>query len=328
MAIISLPQTTSFARKISWQLDRPAQINRSAYTGQRQVLANPWHAKWTGTVEFSPVVGEAEMRTWRAFFAQLRGQINTFRLIAVEASQAASNVAVGTLAAATATSLQISGGPASVTLLKAGAMATVNDQLLVLTSDLVTNASGVGTMAFEPPLRVAAAVNAVVYISYPTALVCLSSSVSGWSAEPGVVYGMAMTFEEVYSAAIVAAPTPGNTALPVITGTTTQGSTLSTTNGTWTNTPTSYAYQWTRAGANIAGATAATYTLVAGDVGANIAVVVTATNANGNGAATAASVGPITTAAAPANTVAPAITGTTQVSSTLTVSDGTWSNMP
>lgn len=37
---------------------------------------------------------------------------------------------------------------------------------------------------------------------------------------------------------------PVNTVAPTITGTTTIGSTISATNGTWSNSPTSYRYQW------------------------------------------------------------------------------------
>jgi hypothetical protein len=61
------------------------------------------------------------------------------------------------------------------------------------------------------------------------------------------------------------------------------GSVCTTTTGNWTGSPTSYTYQWTRNGTNIAGATAATYTLVAADVpGHQIRCVVTATNATGS----------------------------------------------
>ncbi len=81
---------------------------------------------------------------------------------------------------------------------------------------------------------------------------------------------------------------PGNTALPTITGTKAQGQLLTATQGTWSNNPSSFAYQWQRCdsgGANcadIAGATNSTYTLVAGDVGSTIRVKVTATNPSGS----------------------------------------------
>ena len=92
---------------------------------------------------------------------------------------------------------------------------------------------------------------------------------------------------------------PGNTALPVISGTTQDGHVLTTTNGTWNGPPASaYAYQWRRDGVDIGGATAATYTLVTADVGAMMTVAVTATNAKGSGTAIAAGVGPVTAAAA------------------------------
>lgn len=59
-----------------------------------------------------------------------------------------------------------------------------------------------------------------------------------------------------------------------------------------TNTPLSYTRQWLRDSAAISGATAATYTLVAGDEGKMISATVTATNADGSGSATATAVGP------------------------------------
>ena len=60
---------------------------------------------------------------------------------------------------------------------------------------------------------------------------------------------------------------PANTAAPVASGSLTVGSTLSCTQGTWTNSPTSYAYQWQRGGANISGATSASYVTVTADGG-------------------------------------------------------------
>jgi hypothetical protein len=74
---------------------------------------------------------------------------------------------------------------------------------------------------------------------------------------------------------------PVNTAAPVASGTGTVGQVLSSTTGTWSNSPVSYGYQWKRGGANIAGAAAASYTLVAADSGTSVSCMVTATNAAG-----------------------------------------------
>jgi hypothetical protein len=51
--------------------------------------------------------------------------------------------------------------------------------------------------------------------------------------------------------------------------------------GSWDNSPTSYTYQWTRDGDNIAGATAATYTVVSADAGTVLNCLETAHNAAG-----------------------------------------------
>jgi hypothetical protein len=89
---------------------------------------------------------------------------------------------------------------------------------------------------------------------------------------------------------------PANTIRPTISGTgITQGSTLTAHEGTWTNSPTSYSYQWQAdtAGngtfADIVGATAKTYVLAVGQAGDAVRVNVTATNAAGPSAAAASS---------------------------------------
>jgi hypothetical protein len=75
---------------------------------------------------------------------------------------------------------------------------------------------------------------------------------------------------------------PVNTSAPLASGTGAVGQTLSCTMGVWTYAPTAYAYQWRRGGSNIAGATSASYLLVAADSGANVSCAVTATNAAGS----------------------------------------------
>lgn len=83
---------------------------------------------------------------------------------------------------------------------------------------------------------------------------------------------------------------PVNTAVPGIYGNTTSGSVLLALNGNWSNTPTSYAYQWKRDGSNISGATSQTYTIVSGDLGHLLTCTVTATNGFGSASATSQSV--------------------------------------
>ena len=80
---------------------------------------------------------------------------------------------------------------------------------------------------------------------------------------------------------------PANTTPPVLDKTTVAvGGVISCTTGVWTgNAPITYARQWLRDGANIAGATGASYTAVAGDSTHSITCRVTATNSIGNASA-------------------------------------------
>jgi Ig domain of plant-specific actin-binding protein len=90
---------------------------------------------------------------------------------------------------------------------------------------------------------------------------------------------------------------PANTVEPAISGSAVTGQTLTASNGTWTGSPTSFVHQWLRcdtAGANcapIGGATQSSYTVGSSDVGRQLRVRVTGTNADGNTARRAAVAG-------------------------------------
>ena len=130
------------------------------------------------------------------------------------------------------------------------------------------------------------------------------------------------------------AATPQNTALPQISGTTKDGETLTASNGTWSNAPTSYAYQWRRCASDgqacgdITGATKQTYAIVAADIGRTLRVVVTASNADGKAAATSEATDVVDSKSGPVNSVKPAVSGTATVGQELRVSRGTWSPTP
>jgi alpha-tubulin suppressor-like RCC1 family protein len=129
---------------------------------------------------------------------------------------------------------------------------------------------------------------------------------------------------------------PVNTALPTISGTAKQGQVLTASNGSWTNSPTSYLYQWRRcdsSGASctdIVGATARTYTPVYADATHTVRVFVTAKNPYGINSASSnryPASGTVT-GLPPVNTVLPAVSGTATQGQALTASNGSWDNSP
>jgi hypothetical protein len=135
-------------------------------------------------------------------------------------------------------------------------------------------------------------------------------------------------------AASASAAVPQNTTAPTITGTAKEGSTLTASQGAWSNTPTSYTYQWRRCASDgtacgdITGATHSTYTLVSGDVGHTVRVAVTAANADGSATADSAPSDVVDSKSGPTNTVKPTVSGSAVVGDTLSVSNGTWTPTP
>jgi hypothetical protein len=124
---------------------------------------------------------------------------------------------------------------------------------------------------------------------------------------------------------------PVNGGAPAISGSLQEGQTLTAENGTWAGTaPFAFSYQWLRCGIlgaaceEIPGATGSTYSLGALDVAGKLAVLVTASNAEGSASATSAESSPIL-ALLPSNTAPPSISGTLRDGQLLSVVDGSWS---
>jgi hypothetical protein len=155
----------------------------------------------------------------------------------------------------------------------------------------------------------------------------LASSVALGSASTGA----ATTSTAATTTTTKTVAPPANTSAPTISGTARDGTTLTASNGSWSGSPTSYAYRWERcdsaggACAAISGATSKQYTVTSTDVGHRLRVEVTATNAGGSSSATSGPTDAVQPSGnAPANTRLPSITGTAQQGATLKVDNGTW----
>jgi hypothetical protein len=124
---------------------------------------------------------------------------------------------------------------------------------------------------------------------------------------------------------------PVSIAAPAIAGSLEEGQTLTAGVGSWAGTaPFAFSYQWQRCSVlgggceDIPGATSSTYTLEALDIASQLAVVVTAANAQGSASAASVETSPIL-ALLPSNTLLPTISGLLQDGQLLSVATGGWS---
>ena len=115
---------------------------------------------------------------------------------------------------------------------------------------------------------------------------------------------------------------------PSIGGDPVVGNELTVVEGAWDPASASLGYQWLRSGTPIPGATGASYSPTAADVGEQLAVLVTATAPGyADASATTPATFPVRSGAG-ASTGAPTVAGTPRAGMTLTASPGTWSFTP
>ncbi len=148
----------------------------------------------------------------------------------------------------------------------------------------------------------------------------------------------ASTPESSKQTSVVSAATPAvaEGKGPAISGKAEDGQTLTAENGTWTESPTSFSYQWQNCDSsgnnckNIEKATASTYKLSSGEVGTTLKVTVTAKNAVGS-SSPAVSAQTAVVAPAPPSVVegkGPTISGSVRDGETVTATTGTWTGSP
>ena len=191
-----------------------------------------------------------------------------------------------------------SGTAASYSLSAASGIWTKQIELQAANSNLwpiavaVSNAPTIGTatatsttiatVSFTAPVsNGGATITSYTATSSPGSITgTLSQAGSGTITVSGLTTGTAYTFTVTATNAVATSAAssasnsittyqaPANTVAPLVTGTATNGQTLSSTTGTWTGVPTpTFAYQWQRNGVDISGATSSTYVLVTADVG-------------------------------------------------------------
>jgi hypothetical protein len=194
---------------------------------------------------------------------------------------------------------------------------------LVTTSTRVSTSTQVGTAATGIPLDATTVLSAATVLD-ATGVV---SSVVAVSASTGLATAGGGTADVAITGALPVIQTS-----PVVTpSSVSTGGTLTTTNGTWSNAPNNWTYQWRRAGVNISGATSSTYVVVAADVGQAVTCAVTAVNATGSSIpAVSNAVTPVAAGAPPVIQTSPVVSPTSGVvvGATVSCTSGTWLNTP
>lgn len=189
MALIAFPTGYDIVSE-GWDIDVPAQWNRSGWTGRSKGVALPGASQWHCTVAFEPIPTEAQERALRAFTIASRGVVNHFRVPVACSQTIAANPQVRAGAGGGFT-LPLEGlTPMSVALL-AGQFLTVplpsgHHRLVCLTADLATNGQGQATAVFGPDLGETPVAGVSVEIRDPYCPMRRTQPRAGWTRSEGV----------------------------------------------------------------------------------------------------------------------------------------------
>lgn len=182
---------------VEWGLIVPQLGARSAMDGsvQAQTFGAP---RWFFNLETGPLKS-TEVPQWEALILKLRGRVNRVRCWDWRRESplgTAGGTPLVNTSAAGAT-LSTKGWTANqASLLLAGSYFKVNGELKKLTETAASNASGQSTLTFEPPLRVAPAVNAPLTLTMPTANFILVSERPAMPQRGARHPGLSLSFEE------------------------------------------------------------------------------------------------------------------------------------
>lgn len=145
--------------------------SRSELTGARQAV-DAGYGWWEATLTVANMRMD-DAREWLLFFGRCRGSVNSFRVPATAREQHSGTFTVRANGTGSGYSLATDGWPANASILKAGDLVTVGEQLMRLDADVTANASGQATLQFQSPLRGTVADNTVVETRNPWLLASL-----------------------------------------------------------------------------------------------------------------------------------------------------------
>jgi hypothetical protein len=206
-----------------------------------------------------------------------------------------------------------------------------------LTSTLITGTAVLEYVAVPDGAALTTSVPGLIatWVDSTTYLVTGTPTASG-TLTNGLVLSMMGAANSPLNCSVTVRPGPPvNVTLPTVSGTAQEGQTSTSDTGVWTNSPSSYAYQWftrsggTGSGTAVTGAFNAAYTYTGADVGKQARCRIRAFNSGGGGSAyqvyTAWSSTIIAAAVAPpVNTVAPSIGTVNGVGETLYCTGDVW----
>lgn len=199
MSIIQIPAGLKIAQQV-WGQQRNDLEFRSIFGAQAIEGTGPL---WVASITATPYKhGQAGM--WQSLMLALRGRVNQLAMWNMErpapAGTMRGSMSLSAAAPGGSTALAIvSAGQAIKTLLAGdfvGLGSGLNQQVVMVTSNAVSNGSGVITINIEPPLRYSFAAGSGIAWDRPTALFRRKTSLSSWDISPGILSNMMLDFLE------------------------------------------------------------------------------------------------------------------------------------
>lgn len=181
------------------ELNTPAQVNRSSWTGRRKVIGLPGTERWTGQARIDLLTTENEERPWRAFLFGMGGPENWFRWPLPCANHIGPKPVVAA-GAGNGYTLPLESMQPNARILRVGQYLTVplpsgHFRAVCLLADLVTNGAGEAMAQNRPALNETPTEGVTVETVKPFIPMAPTEGLLGFSSSDGVS-GAAFDVEE------------------------------------------------------------------------------------------------------------------------------------